>query len=430
MTDATATIATEELQVLGQTKHDAPHAIIASQGAGAGFSNVSQYWIAKCMTFEQGRKLLAEQQDQIQDFKEPLKMWQAVVTDAGTFALRHLTTGRDYDPTDHALGLMCQVGRGMSDWQVRALRQPIEHPTKVDDEGEKVAIEGGERTADDADILVRLFNAHLFNPARVDQDKIRLFRTWDKAGSLRAFLSDQYAIVNNGWYLSLLEKLIPGGLLSHWKGDADSIYGNVLLPDSVRAEADSDYGGMLSVGNSEIGLRRISSLPSVFRAICMNGCIWEQEKGVEIDIRHRGKVDFEQLAAMIKDNLEKQIPLLDEGTRRLLALRQFGTGDVSLRNIFALLSAENSLGKKDITGIREAFGVELGILGPKEGMTAFGLTNAITRHSQTLPAEKWVKMDQLGGAFANLDREGWDKFLARAKNLTDKQIDKRLGSES
>lgn len=417
----------EVLNVLGGgATGAADHIIIASQGAGEGFSNVSQYWTAKCMTFAQGREVLAEQQLHIADFRDPLEAWETVVTESGEVAFRKKATGQNYVPTDHALGLMCQIGRGMSDWAVRALRDPIRHATKLGDDGEKKV--EFHRGPEDAAVMKAYIDLHLFNPFRVDQKKVRLFRTWDD-GTLRALLSDQYAIVNNGWFLDLLEKLIPGGLLSHWKGDADSIYGNILLPDSIRAEKDSDYGGMISIGNSEIGLRRVSSLPSVFRAICMNGCIWEQEKGTEIDVRHRGKIDFEQLAGMIKENLAKQIPLLPVGIDRMLGLRNFGVGETPLRNLFAQLAVDNSLAKKELNGIRTAFAVEMQNVGTVEGMTAFSLLNSVTRFGQTLEAANWVKFDKIGGELANMNRDEWDRFRSRAANLTTKVVDKRLGEE-
>lgn len=413
-----------DLKVLGTERGLADHAIIASQGATKEFGHVSHFWSEKCMTFAQGRELLAKQQDEIVDFREPLSSWEPVVTAAGAFALRHKVDGRDYTPTDHALGLACQVGRGMSDWAVRALREPIRHATKVGDDGEKVALH--QRGLADAQLLRDYVAVHLFDNERVDQSKERLFRTW-KDGTLRALLSSQYAIVNNGWYLGLLESLIPGGLLSHWRGDADSIYGNILIPDTIRVEKDSDYGGMLSVGNSEIGLRRISSAPSVFRAICMNGCIWEQESGVEIDIRHRGDIDFASLAAKIGENLKKQIPLLPKGIDLLLGLRSFGVGDTPLPNLFAGLAADFSLSKKEVSGVWTAYAKEVSDLGSDEGRTAFGLLNAVTRFGQTLDTGRWVRFDTIGGELANLDRDGWDKFRNRAANMTPKQVEKRIG---
>jgi hypothetical protein len=416
---------TATLQKLGTERGLADHMIIAGQGAASKeFGHVSKYWLPQCLTFEQGKEVLAEQQSSIEDFREPLSGWEPVVNANGEFALLNKGTGDEYIPTDHALGLMCQVGQGMSSWAVRALREPIRHATKLGPDGEKLAL--FERKRADADVLCDYVRIHLFNPDRVDQSKIRLFRTWQD-GTLRALLSEQYAIVNNGWYLDLLAKLIPGGMLSHWKGDADSIYGNVLIPDTIRQERDSDYGGMLSVGNSEIGLRRISSCPSVFRAICMNGCIWEQELGVEIDIRHRGQIDFDSLAAKITENLQKQIPLLPKGIDLLLGLRDFGIGETPLPNLFAQLSADYSLSKKEIAGVWGQFAVEVSKVGPTDGRTAFGVLNAVTRYGQELDTARWVRFDTIGGELANLDRNGWDKFRNRAANLTDKQVEKRIG---
>lgn len=159
----------------------------------------------------------------------------------------------------------------------------------------------------------------------------------------------------------------------------------------------------------------------------MNGCIWEQEQGVEIDIRHRGKVNFADLAKMIGENLEAQIPLLPQGIAKVLNLQTYGFGDAPVQGLFAQLSLDHGLGKKEIAGVQKAFWEEVAQVGPKDGKTAFGFMGAITRYGQTRDAAGWVKYDMMGGNIANMDRDDWDKFCGRAKNLTAKQIEKRLG---
>jgi hypothetical protein len=266
----------------------------------------------------------------------------------------------------------------------------------------------------------------VFNADRVDQEKPRLFRTW-KNGTVRAFLSEQYAIVNNGWYLELLSQIIPDGVLSHWRGDADSIYGNILIPDTIRAESDSDFGGMLSIGNSEIGTRRISSMPSVFRAICMNGCIWDQQSGEQLNRVHKGAIDFDSLAVAIAENLQAQIPLLSNGIEKILSLRKFEMKDTPFQNQLAVVAADHSLSKKQVRTIWDAYAIETNLLGG-EAKTAYGLANAITRAGQTQDnADAWVKFDVIGGDFANMDQNSWDKFRNRADGLNEKQIAKRTG---
>ena len=396
-------------------------------GDNQGFKAVAKYWLENgCQSFAQAKAALASDQQKIEDFSEPLERWLCIATPTG-IAFQHRSDGRQYVPTDHALNLMCQVGRGMSSWTARSMLAPIPHATKRDDDGESVPIEGGERTQDDYECLRDYINLHLFNAKRVDQKKPRLFRTWTD-GTLRALLSEQYTIVNNVWFLGVLEKAIPGGVVSHWEGDADSIFGNILIPDTIRAETDSDFGGMLSVGNSEIGTRRISSLPSVFRAICMNGCIWDQESGTSISKVHRGKVNFQDLECLIIENLEEQIPLLPMGIERLLGLRAYGCGDTPLPNLLAQTAIDHSLSKRQVSAVYDGWNEEIRLLGRNDGKTAYGLTNGITRAGQTLNSnDQWVRFDTIGGEFANLDRDGWDKFRSRADGLTTKQVEKRVG---
>jgi len=395
-------------------------------GDDQGFKAVAKYWLENgCLSFEQAKLQLVQEQKQIEDFAEPLNRWDVVTTETG-IAFQH-DHGRKYAPTDHALNLMCQVGRGLSSWTVRSLVNPIPHATKKDDDGEPVAVDGGQRTQADFECLRDYIKLHLFNPDRVDQDKPRLFRTWSD-GTLRALLSREYTVVNNVWFLSVLEKAIPGGVVSHWKGDADSIFGNVLIPDTIRSEADSDFGGMLSVGNSEIGTRRISSQPSVFRAICMNGCIWDQTMGKGINKVHRGKVDFLALEQLIVENLEAQIPLLPQGIERILGLRNYGVGETPLPNILAQTAIDHSLSKTQVTAVHAGWNEEVRLLGIKDAQTAYGLLNGITRAGQTLDSnDQWVRFDTIAGEFANLDRNSWDKFRNRADALTDKVVEKRVG---
>ena len=52
---------------------------------------------------------------------------------------------------------------------------------------------------------------------------------------------------------------------SHWKGDEDTHdLAIFLLPDTIMdygQDDDTDYGGMVSISNCEIGKRRISQYP-------------------------------------------------------------------------------------------------------------------------------------------------------------------------
>ena len=115
------------------------------------------------------------------------------------------------------------------------------------------------------------------------------------------------------------------------------------------------------------------------------------------------------------------------GIQRYLGIRAYGVGDTPLPNLMAQLSLDYSIGKKEVKGIWDAYAKEVGILGPKDGKTAFGLSAAVTRYGQELDPARWVVFDRIGGDFANMSRDDWDKFRTRAKNLSDKQVEKRGG---
>ena len=389
-----------------------------SQAKADNFRNVSQIWRNKCMTFDEGMDKLQNQQAVIEDFREPLSAFDTIVTEAGKFALRKKSTGKDYIPTGHALRQMAVAGQ-TSAWMFEDLSTDKAGTKKNEDFKYR-------RDSSDADMLKSIVDHTLFNGSRFDQKKTRLFRTW-KNGSLRAVLSDKYAIVNNVWYMELLKKLIPGGLLSHWMGDADSIYGNVLIPDSIRQETDSAYGGMVSIGNSEIGLRRLSNMPSVFRAICMNGCIWEQESGKNVRQVHRGELNLDTLAYTIKSNLNSQIPLLNKGIDTLLSNRSRSFGNCSVDQVLAATAKQFKVTRHNMVGIRKGFDTEVGILGT-DAKSAFGLINAITRHGQECEPNEWVAFDQLGGRLSAQSDNQWDSLKGLATSITDKkEVEKLIG---
>lgn len=405
------------MQVLGSKVENKAH-FTDSQEKTADFKHVAKVWQQQCRTFDEGLELTAQDQKKIADIRAPLSDWEAIVTDEDKLGIRHKPSTSVYVPTEKAVKDMAVIGQ-TSEWFLSDMMAD----KKKGPEGEEKLVYKRDRR--DAEVLARVLNVTLFAVDRTDQKKIRLFRTWTD-GTLRAVLSEQYAIVNNMWFLEVLRELIPGGLLSHWRGDADTIFGNVLIPDTIREESDSHYGGMLSVGNSEIGLRRIMSLPSVFRAICMNGCIWHQEKGEAVSKVHRGSIDFEGLKADIAKNLQAQIPLLSKGIDKVLGTRALKFGEVPTLNVVAQFFNDFDLPKSKSPKFFANFNTELGIL-QNEARTAFGLQSALTRLGQELDNDDWVKYDQIAGKVANLTGDRWGGMLQRAKTLDSKDIEKALG---
>lgn len=365
----------------------------------AGFKNVSKIWYNKTMSFEDGLASLAEGKAKTQDVLATLAEMKPAIDGEGNFVMV-LRDELKFKPTKYALAQMSSwVGCGS--YFAQTLSEP---GTNL--KGEVIY----SRDQQDVETLVRVFENGF---RRVDQTKKFLFRT-RQDGTLRAMLTDKYSMINNEWFLESLMKLIPGGRLSHWKGDSDTIYGNILISDTIRAEVDSEYGGMLSISNCEIGIRRMSSIPSIFRAICMNGCIWDRTMGEAIRKVHRGSINLVELFQILKDNLEKQIPLLPQGIDAFLKTKELKY-DGEMKPLFAQIAIENKLPKPQATGLLTAYNIE-----PSRSL--FGVVNAITRMGQKFDNKTWVDMDSLAGKLVS-SPVSWPSIVNKAKLLKVKEVD-------
>jgi hypothetical protein len=244
-------------------------------------------------------------------------------------------------------------------------------------------------------------------------------------------LTDRYAIINNVWYLETIADLFKelGGdepRLSHWRGDADTLFGNILIPDTCRQESDSDYGGMFSISNCEIGIRRLSQLPSVFRAICMNGCIWDQEFGNKISQVHRGDIDLNALRLQLVQNIHDQIPLLSDGVNKFLAMKdKMVNKDVKLSNIFALIANQNAMTYGQNGQASEM--VKQFNEFESDNRNLFGIVNSITRTGQKYGNAEWVRFDEIAGSLMNYDDNKWDRLQNQAKYIDSTVYDKIFG---
>ena len=371
---------------------------------GVGFeknSHVHKDWYATTISYEDAMENLQRGVDEREDILAPVKDIQAIVNDGGEFSFA--VQDREFVPTDWAL-------------QQFSIRSKVPSSTVI----QKL------RSQEDADDVDSEVMAHLANNSlrRLDQDKIYRMRTYTD-GTCRAFVTDKYAPIDNRWYLDQLRDNLPEGRLSHWRGDEDTIFGNILLPDTIidyGQSDDSDYGGMLSIGNCEIGKRRISQTPSLFRSICLNGCIWGQCKGKEIKKRHIGEIDLQELSYAIYENIEAQLPLLDAGVRKLLALRELEVEEAKMQQVFATVAMDHKLTKKEVSEVFRQWGQF-----ERDDRNLFGVVNAVTRAGQTLDNMSWVRFDGIGGSLMDTSESRWAGILNRAASLQDKDLEKMYG---
>lgn len=370
-----------------------------------GFASVSRAWYPKTHDYAFGLEQIEKGIQSREDITAPLSQVSAMVNDSGKVALA-FADGREFVPNQHALKQFAL--------RIGVPQTSVKHLTETWTESE------------DAALLRMMFNRGLQRFQRdaknPDSQKF-IFRTYND-NSMRAVLTDSFAAIDNRWYLELLQQAIPGGRLSHWKGDADEVFGNVLIPDSVRQEDDSDYGGMISIGNSEIGTGRLEQYPSLFRAICMNGCIWDQEKGTEMNQVHRGKIDLQMLAKRIVKNLNDQIPLLDSIVDKVLSLRMndFAVGDAKVPQVYACLGQRFGLTPKQARCSNEQF-----VKHESGNRNLFGIIQGLTRQSQEEKNMDWVAMDKIAGKLSKWDSDSWSNFVHQAKTFTESQVVEALG---
>ena len=376
-----------------------------------GFSHVSKTWYDKTLSYDEGMELLESERGQREDFLIPRSEIAFDVREIdGQWKFGAEIDDRFFVPTDHALvQLVSRACNGKGTGFVRDLTN--EHPKFKRDEFDARTIRGIITNG------IRRVDASTKYKIRCHND-----------GTMRAFLSERYAEVDNRWYLEQIKNIIPAGRLSHWKGDSNTIWGNVLIPDTIREEDDSDYGGMVSIGNCEIGKRNVKSLPSVFRAICMNGCIWDQTKGSEIKVRHIGDIDLNSLAMKLRNNIEAQIPLLPQGIQRMLGIRAKGTDGVPMKNLIAATAETHKIDKRGASAVLQAWIKDESPIAP-EDRSLFDIVNSVTRAGQSLDNQSWVRFDQIGGQLVNYTDNQWTNLKSRAESYDDKDF-KRVFSKT
>ena len=270
------------------------------------------------------------------------------------------------------------------------------------------------------DTMVMLFN----NYARhINQEKKFRLRTYTD-GTLRAFLTEKYAIIDNRWVMEVLQSLLPEGRLSHWRSDEDTLYGNILIPDSMieSTDDDGDYGCMVSIGNCEIGKRRLSQTPSIFRSICMNGCIWGGKMGVTLNKRHSGEIDYSELSKLMAENIAEQLKLNSTIMDAFLTTMKYGFNGVPAECVIAAVCKDKKLNTTESAEILSQFNDF-----EKHHQTLFGVINAITRAGQEFNASRWVELDSIGGDLMN-STKSWDKYLTIARTYKGEDLKEVFGS--
>jgi hypothetical protein len=362
-------------------------------------THVNKDWWKRCLTYDQVMESTQRAAEDRCDVVVPSEAIKAVAVGSD---IMFNVNGQNFKPTDWALSQFSQRANVPSSTIIAGLREQ-----------------------EDCDEIDAAVMAAIANNAlrRIDADKKFRLRTYKSDNTLRAFVTDKYAPIDNRWYLDVLHEFVPEGMFSHWRSDEDTLFGNILLPDTIidySGGDDSDYGGMLSIGNCEIGKRRLSQFPSVFRSICFNGNIWGKVEGKGIRRRHIGRIDFDEMKTAIAENIQLQLPLISGHIERFLATKQM-VSNVSMMKVIAAIVEDTKITKRQGAEVFNQWTTE------ESGFNSlFGVINAITRAGQLYDGLTYVAFDQIAGELTDMSPKQWEATLKRADTFDAKKIESIL----
>ena len=252
----------------------------------------------------------------------------------------------------------------------------------------------------------------------------------------RAIVSERYGVIDNLEAMEMIIDALPSkdaikdALASHLHNDGDDMFGNLLLPDNIKSEPDSDYGVGIAFRNSEVRNSTFKVSPFLFRAICLNGMIWgRQDSSIKVNQRHMGNIDKQELREEVRRAI---VVALSQGNDLLALLGH--SKHVEVKNpeqVIAQLSRDNKMtiaqGKLWHKGYLESLQEASG---HSHDRTAFGIVNGLTRSAQQYTGSTREQMETIASAIlapaidADLQAisKRWGLITERAKSLDDDTV--------
>jgi len=294
------------------------------------------------------------------------------------------------------------------------------------------------------DELVRFVNDELNRREQEWQNKgkdsreFRVRTRHDDGGNTvaRAIVSERYGVIDNLEAMEMIIDALPtkdaikDALASHLHNDGDDMFGNLLLPDNIKSEPDSDYGVGIAFRNSEVRNSTFKVSPFLFRAICLNGMIWgRQNSDIRVNQRHMGNIDKQELREEVRRAI---VVALSQGNDLLTLLGHSKRVEVkNPEQVIAQLSRDNKMtiaqGKLWHKGYLESLQEANGQVHDR---TAFGIVNGLTRSAQDYTGSTREQMETIASAIlapaidADLQAisKRWGLISERAKSLDDDTV--------
>jgi len=150
-----------------------------------------------------------------------------------------------------------------------------------------------------------------------------------------------------------------------------------------------DVAGTLLIRNSGVGFSSLVACLHVVRLICLNGMVCPVDDLIALRQPHRS-FDEQRLLARLTEGFANLPGRLAEGAKRLAAARSIVVSDPVAELIRLLHDAH--LPRRLLPQLESAYAIE-----PEA--TAFGVSQAATRASQTLTPEERFELDRVAGLY-------------------------------
>jgi len=253
---------------------------------------------------------------------------------------------------------------------------------------------------------------------------------------IRAVVSERYGVIDNAEVMDILRNSLPSNideaLASHIDHDGDDMFGNILLPDYMKSEPDSDYGVGIAFKNSEIRNAAFSVSPFLFRAICLNGMIWGRSNSeIKVSQRHMGKIDLIELQEQVRHAIAVA---LTQGNDLLTLMGH--AKNVKVNNVLPTI-VQLAKDSQDNFTIEQTKAWQKGYLdslheahGDVHHNSAFGVVNGLTRAAQNYSGTTREKMEKYASFILSPSIDSdlqaiskrWGQVSDRANNLTEKTL--------
>jgi len=264
--------------------------------------------------------------------------------------------------------------------------------------------------------------SHTINTLFEREPATRMVRTLD--GTARAFLSNQYRCIDNydiaTSILPLLGQMDIDQGNSSFEITDSRMYIKVVNP---RLEGEVKTGDIVQAGilisNSEVGMGSVNIQPMIFRLVCLNGMITNigekqrhvgrgNEQGDNFELYRSETLEANDRAFMMKVQDLVQAAVDETKFERILQVMRDATEvritGRDIPKVVELTGREFNFVKDETYGVLRHL-IEGGDL------SMYGLSNAITRHSQDIESyDRATELEGVGWNVLTMPQQTWTRI--------------------